>query len=86
MSKDWVVCWQRWDEEADEWGETKGKQYSRYGDAIKFAQKMEDADWWVTIDYHGARPLKYTNVKTKEEYIFWCDDMVHPHSLPDWMK
>lgn len=62
----------------------KGRQFSRYGDAIKFAKKQQakpttgrvDISWW-------DGPFTYTNIQTKEKYTILPDTEIS--ELPDWL-
>jgi hypothetical protein len=78
MSK-WIVYWDNaWHPNG------KGRQFTRYGDAIKFAKKQQakPTTGRVDISWDGV-PFTWTNRYTKEKYTIL--DSTEISALPDWL-
>lgn len=78
-NKRWLVYWDNaWHPNG------KGRKFSRYGDAIKFAKKQDakSTTRWVDISCEGY--FTWVNSKTKEEFMF-ADTSYRLDEIPNWL-
>jgi len=76
----WTVCWCN-----TRHPNGKGRQFTRYGDAIKFARKQETKPTtnYVDIAWHSGE-FTFQNRATKERYTFSADGH-QICELPEWL-
>mgnify|MGYP007073323965 CR=1 FL=1 len=66
----------------------RGKVYTRYGDAIKFAvkQRNKESTRLCEIQYEGPHSeYTFTYTPTKEKFVFHNDQYIDIYELPKWL-